>query len=173
MKSIRTILFAIATIGLTIPAYASDLMQPIVPLTAGLSTFNVASGSGEILSITGSNGNRAAILQSDRNNRTVQAIFGTGNHLIAGINGRGNNVLQMSVGHNNSQNLGVTGQNNNVAFVQRGNNMNANLLVDNARNANVIAIQAHPNQLMPISISGLRNTTVIVGPGRMYVFPHR
>ena len=70
--------------------------------------------------------------------------------------------------------VGVSGNNNNVGYIQSGNDLAGVLNVQGA-NSNVLAFQNQnsANFLMPNKVSNLNNATVVIVPGRMYVFPHK
>jgi hypothetical protein len=153
------------------------LMQPILPLVAG------SAGSTTTINQVGLNNyatagvegaaNLTVIEQSGSHNRAVQAIQGNNSALLLVQGGTNNNVLQASVGDRNFQMVGVSGQNNNVGYVQMGNDLAGALDVTDAQNATVLAFQTPQSgrYLMPTGLHGLKNATVVIVPGRMYVLP--
>lgn len=154
------------------------LMQPILPLmnvSAG-STTTISQIGRDNFATAGVEGSRslAAIAQIGSNNRAVQAIEGNSSALLLVQAGRNNNVIQASQGNDNFQIVGVAGSNNNVGYIQSGNELGGVLGVSGV-NSNVIAFQNGDSArfLMPANLTGLRNQTVVIVPGRMYVFPNR
>lgn len=153
------------------------LMQPIQPLVAG------SAGSTTTINQIGLNNyanagiegaaNLTVIEQSGSNNRAVQAIQGSNSALLLVQGGSNNNVLQASIGDRNFQAVAVSGQNNNVGYVQMGDGLAGALDVTDAQNATVLALQTPQSgrYLMPTGLHGLKNATVVIVPGRMYVLP--
>ncbi|MAZ18307.1 hypothetical protein [Oricola sp.] len=153
------------------------LMQPIAPFTAGVAeTTSAITQFGQdnsAISQVEGNSNLSLIAQDGSRNRAVQAIVGNNSALMLLQGGTNNNVLQASVGDRNFQLVGVSGNNNSVAYVQYGSDLAGALDVTNAQNATVLALQTPQsgNYLMPVGLRGLQNAVVVIGPGRMYVFP--
>lgn len=172
--------------GLLVPQIANapdaqarldSLMEPILPLvsgSAGSTTSINQVGVGNYAN-AGTQGiaNLAVIDQSGARNRAVQAIQGNNSAMLLVQGGSNNNVLQASVGDRNFQAVAVSGQNNSVGYVQMGNDLAGALDVTNAQNATVLALQTPQSgrYLMPTGLSGLKNATVVIVPGRMYVLP--
>ena len=152
-------------------------MQPIAPFTAGVAeTTSAITQFGQdnsAISQVEGNSNLSLIAQDGSRNRAVQAIVGNNSALMLLQGGTNNNVLQASVGDRNFQLVGVSGNNNSVAYVQYGSDLAGALDVTNAQNATVLALQTPQsgNYLMPVGLRGLQNAVVVIGPGRMYVFP--
>lgn len=151
------------------------LMEPILPLMAGdagstTSITQIGRHHFASSSIEGA-GSLSLIDQSGARNRAVQAIQGNNSALLLVQGGSDNNVLQASIGDDNFQLVGVSGQNNNVGYVQIGNDLAGALDVRGAQNATVLALQTpvSGNYLMPTGLRGLKNATVVIVPGRMYV----
>lgn len=157
----------------------THLMQPVQPFIEGnaatTTTIAQIGATNYASSYAEGTSNLSAIAQAGSNNRAAHAIQGSNSALLLVQGGSNNNVLQASVGDGNFQLVGVSGHNNNVGYVQIGNELAGALNVSNARNSNVIAIQTpgSAQYLMPTGLHGLRNHTVIIGPGRMHVIPHR
>lgn len=155
------------------------LMQPIAPFTGGVaettSTITQFGQDNSAISQVEGNSNLSLIAQDGSRNRAVQAIAGNNSALMLLQGGTNNNVLQASVGDRNFQLVGVSGNNNSVAYVQYGSDLAGALDVTNANNATVLALQTPQsgNYLMPVGLRGLQNAVVVIGPGRMYVFPKR
>lgn len=154
----------------------TSLMQPVMPFIDGraeqtttiaqLGTANYAS------SFVEGAGNLSLIAQGGSNNRAVQTIQGNSSALLLAQGGTNNSVLQASVGNQNFQLVGVSGNNNNVGYVQIGDGLAGALDVRGANNANVFALQTPDSSryLMPSGLRGLQNATVVIVPGKMYVF---
>lgn len=162
------------------PSVAADLieplMAPIVPLLGkpGSTTdiAQIGKDNDATSQITG-DGNLSLIAQSGRNNHAYQGIEGTNSALLLVQGGHDNSVIQAAKGNNDFQFIGVSGHNNQVAYLQDGNNLAGALDVGDSTNSAVFALQTPQsgNYLMPIGLHGLKNTVVIIVPGRMYVLP--
>jgi hypothetical protein len=153
------------------------LMEPIQPFTSGnggstTSILQLGANNYANADVTGK-GSLAIIQQSGVNNRASQAIDGNNSALLLVQGGSNNSVYQAAKGDNDFQLVGVSGHNNEVAYIQNGDNLAGALDVRNAQNATVVAIQTPQsgNYLMPSGLNGIKNATVVVVPGRMYVFP--
>lgn len=156
----------------------SPLMAPILPLMASSarSTTNIMQVGTNNFAAAGveGTGSVALIAQEGARNRAVQAIQGNSSALVLVQSGTDNNVLQVSNGDRNLQLVGVAGNNNNVGYIQSGSDL-AGVLSVQGSNSNVVAFQNQnsANFLMPNKVSNLHNATVVIVPGRMYVFPNR
>jgi hypothetical protein len=154
-----------------------SLMEPIQPFVAGsgsstTSILQLGNGGYASSDVSGK-GSLSVIQQSGVNNRAVQSIDGNNSAALLVQGGSNNSVLQAQKGDNDFQLVGVSGNNNQVAYIQKGDNLAGALDVRNAQNATVVAIQTPQsgNYLMPSGLNGIQNATVVVVPGRMYVFP--
>ncbi len=157
-------------------AVLNELMAPIQPFVAG------NSGSTTSVQQIGLNnyatsgidgrGSLAVIEQSGVNNRAVQAVAGNNSAALLVQGGNDNSVVQAINGDRDFQLVGVSGSNNQVAYVQNGNDLAGALNIGGSNNT-VVAIQTPGSgrYLMPVGISGLSNATIVIGPGKMYVFP--
>lgn len=156
------------------------LIEPIQPFLAatnsGSTTSIIQYGADNYASsdISGK-GSLGVIQQSGSNNRAVQAIEGNNSALLLVQGGSNNSVFQAAKGNSDVQLVGVSGQNNQVAYIQSGDNLAGVLDVRNATNATVVAIQTPQSGqfMMPTGLNGISNATVVVVPGRMYVFPKK
>lgn len=155
------------------------LMEPIAPFTGGKSGSTTSilqfGDSNHASSDVAGNGSLSVIQQSGINNRASQHIDGNNSALLLVQGGSNNSVFQAAKGDNDFQLVGVSGRDNKVAYIQNGDNLAGALDVRNAQNATVVAIQTPQsgNYLMPTGLNGIKNATVVVVPGRMYVFPKR
>ncbi|MCS3744076.1 hypothetical protein [Rhizobium sp. BK661] len=154
-----------------------SLMEPIQPYVAGnggstSSILQLGDGNAADISVSGS-ANFSSIQQSGQNNRAIQSIEGNNSALLLVQGGKNNSVVQAAKGDNDFQLVGVSGSNNQVAYVQVGDNLAGALDVRNAQNTTVVALQTPQSgrYLMPTGLNGIKNATVVVVPGRMYVFP--
>lgn len=160
-------------------ATLNTLMQPIQPFLTGAaqttsSITQIGRNNFASSNVTGAS-NLSVIDQGGSRNRAIQAIEGSNSAQLLVQGGTNNSVVQASIGDRNFQLVGVSGNNNSVAYVQVGNDLAGALDVTNAQNATVLALQTPQSgrYLMPTGIRGLQNAVVIIGPGRMYVFPTR
>jgi hypothetical protein len=154
----------------------NQLMAPIQPFVSG------NSGSTTSIQQIGINnyatsgidgkGSLALIQQSGVNNRAVQAINGSNSAALLVQGGANNSVAQVINGDRDFQLVGVSGSNNQIAYVQHGDDLAGALAIGGSNNT-VVAIQTPSSgrYLMPVGINGLSNATVVIGPGKMYVFP--
>jgi hypothetical protein len=162
------------------PVVGADLFAPLIAPIAPLlgkpgSTTDIAQlgvANTATSQITG-DGNLSLIAQSGHNNHAYQAIEGTNSALLLLQGGHDNSVIQAAKGNDDFQLIGVSGHNNKVAYLQDGNNLNGALDVGDSTNSEVFALQTPQsgNYLMPVGLHGLKNTVVIIVPGRMYVIP--
>lgn len=158
-------------------ASLNALMQPIQPFLTGAaqttsSITQIGRSNFASSNVSGAS-NLSVIDQGGERNRAIQAIQGSNSALLLVQGGRDNSVVQAAIGDRNFQLVGVSGNNNSVAYVQVGNDLAGALDVTNASNATVLALQTPQSgrYLQPTGLRGIQNAVVIIGPGRMYVFP--
>jgi len=154
----------------------NSLMTPVQPFVSGnggstTSIQQIGLNNYANSAIDG-NGSLALIQQSGTNNRATQAINGSNSAALLVQGGSDNSVVQAINGDRDFQLVGVSGSNNQIAYVQNGNDLAGALTIGGSNNT-VLAIQtpASGRYLMPVGINGLSNATVVIGPGKMYVFP--
>ena len=154
----------------------NSLMAPIAPFVSGnsgstTSIQQIGINNDATSSVEG-RGNLALIQQSGSNNRAIQAITGSNSAALLVQGGSDNSVVQAIKGDRDFQLVGVSGSNNQIAYVQNGDDLAGALTIGGSNNT-VVAIQtpASGRYLMPVGINGLSNATVVIGPGKMYVFP--
>jgi hypothetical protein len=154
----------------------NSLMTPVQPFVSGNggSTTSIQQIGVNNYATSGidGNGSLAVIQQSGTNNRAVQAINGSNSAALLVQGGSDNSVVQAINGDRDFQLVGVSGNNNQIAYVQNGDDLAGALTIGGSNNT-VLAIQtpASGRYLMPVGINGLSNATVVIGPGKMYVFP--